>query len=414
MHLDILHAQVIYQFFVDGPEKLLCDEISQTLGDLYESLATHNSKVGPLLNKTNEWLTTYLTNSPDKEQAQELTKGLFTMFSCLNIMLNNLPWGMKKMAGDLVTIAGTELPKLITEIEHQDQILEPQVEQIKRDSAGQERSLTDNFNQRYLDLLTTVDETTKLTTLKDTAAETTADMESLISKRKEKAQLSDNIIQLQTLLQAANDNNALTTGRKYFQELITANEERYNILRNVHPEQTKELEELRTTITNESGGLKTGALYIGSWLSSPMATIARTMTPSVISNAVSSVVPDTNDSLAKRKLIEMTTTALVDMKATLQTSDTEISRLESKLAKGNEKLQKQIEEATPDDLHQVVTVSKMTMEMLSDYDKVRQPIEVMSDRIKKIKQLDQLMGDFIKINDNALSKISDWFSRFGN
>lgn len=401
---------------LEGPERELCGEVSKSLGDLYGNPEGNKDKVEPLLAKVNEWLTAYAAKAPNKEEAQALTKGLFTVFSCLHIKMHNISSPVSWLPGvsKLIAVARTELPNLMAETERQAQILEPQVEQIRAEPASKETSMDGHFDRRYLTILSEdKDQLTKLEALRIVAAQTTAEIESLLSKRQEKAPLEENIKKLQALLRAANENDARATGRKYFQEFVTANQEIYNTLLSVHREETKPLETLRTTINQESGGLKSGALSVGSWFTSPLAAVGRKITPTIVSNTLSGFVPDTNDSLAKSQLVQVTTAALADMSAKLKTKNEEIAGLESRLADSNDKLQRQIEKATPDALQKIVTVNTMVVELVDEYKKVRQPIEDTSRGLQKIKQLGDIANDFISINDNALSKVADWFSRFG-
>lgn len=401
----------------DGPEKELCREISKILGDMYQNAKNNKEQLPQLLKNMEKWLTTYAASSPNKEEALELTKGLFTMLSCLKIGMNNIPPWFSNFsnAGQLIKAAKAELPKLMQETEKQAQILEREVEQIKADRASKEISMDEHFNDRYLKILNNESENqlTKLETLQSVATQTKLDIVSLVNKRQEKAKLEKDIEKLQALIEAAHENDSRATGRKYFQEFVTAYQDHYDTLLRVNPEQTTLLESLRKTINQESSRLISGVLYLSSWLSAPISAVGRKITPKSVSDTISHYVPDTNDSLAKRKLVEASTSALANMQEQLKAKNKEISSLESKLSDGNEALQRQIERASPEALQRIVAVSDMAVELVDEYTKARQLIEAMSNKLQEIKKLDSIANDFININDNARSKIYDWFARFG-
>jgi hypothetical protein len=388
----------------DNDEKRLLNKISQILGELYQN-PIENTKVMPLFELVNEWLTNHAATTSNKDKAHLLTKCIYTMLSCLKIKMDNLTYFQSMAAGSLITSAREALPQLITSTEAKGKELESQLANIKQENAGKEKNLEDHYNERYLAILNKDGEgqRTKLDILKRTAEQTTEDIKHLLEIRKEKTNLEENISKLEEFLKSIKENQSLDAKSKSFTELLTCNPDKYVFLFSAYPEQINELEELRAKI-NEEPDFKRGLKNAGSIALSYIAPF----TPKVVKDLLSSITPDTNDSLAKRKLVEQIEAALKHLKARVELKDGEISSLESKLGGDNEQLKQVIKVSEPDALQKIILVNNIAVNMVDEFNNVLGPIEAIG---KILKDMDEA-SNFIQKNDLWHKKAFDTISRF--
>lgn len=337
---------------VTEPEKTPLTTISTMLGDIYSAPRVHKAKIKELFPQVLNWLNTYALQTSDKPKAHTLCKGVYTALICLKLyiqenqgfVLNNALSGIMTYK-ELITNLGDVIQTTI----EQTQILETQINSAKK-------PLKLYFEDR-LEAIARNHNTTPQTKIANLQSETQniiRNIEALIVKRRERIQLKASITSISSLEQAIKKNDTFAYGRKYFTDLIIANQEQYAVLQTAKPQAYQELETLKTAIAKESAA-KAKAKYLISWVTSPITVAARAITSQRIQDAVNYVAPETSDSLAKQRLKTIVREALEDLQLQSDRIEREILTLENSLANQNDELLSDIQAANEISLQQIKT-----------------------------------------------------------
>lgn len=207
-------------------EQTLLTSLSTIIGSLYADPKGNKDKIDELFAKTNQWLNEYALTTANKEEAHKLCQTLYTMITCLNLKIADLPGWQRSMAGeDLLTKVSGGMQNLLNVAETTAKQLETQLAEKAAAEQGKTKSMQDHFNDRYLAILDKGGENPVIKSINLNAAvnKVTTDITELQTKRQELEKLEGTLNSLESLLKAANENDTRTTGRKYFSDFLAAN-----------------------------------------------------------------------------------------------------------------------------------------------------------------------------------------------
>lgn len=198
----------------------------------------------------------------------------------------------------------------------------------------------------------------------------------------EKETLTSNIDKLENFLLACKENNTKKMGRLYFKDLIEQHKEEYSlVIKSLTDEQKEELTNLASNIDSK---ITTPLLKTASTLAAPITMLVRF---TGIDTAINKVLPETNDSLAKKLLEQGINTAKKKFEIELESLNQTISSHDT------------IE-------HFIID----TNSLISNYKQIKK--DCMG--VKRILQeSSEDVTVFIEKHDNFIDKVKDWFSRFG-
>lgn len=392
--------------------------ISSILGMLYSDLKGNIDQLEGLLQNAEQWLRQYAAGSAEKERAHKLCQGLYTMLTCLNIAIGALPSLQKRLMGaKLIDTTTKKISQLLISIESTARTLEttitpPEVAEATQDSA---QSMQDHINERYLAIFnqTDQDHPTRLKELEVAANEISSDIEALREKKEEFAALEETRKALDTLLSAATENGSRVLGRLYFQDFVTQNRTQFDILlKNLTEEKRTEFHQCMEVLTNPTLTQSTTAAILGlmSWVAVPFTALARTATPGIITEVLSAVIPDTQDSHCKARLKTLAQETLATIDEQVQTKQREIEVLETTLAEKTRAPLALIKQSQPQDLADILTTNQATVYLAKNSLGVINPINA---RLKALQDLDLHYTVFIEENNTTFKKFCDFFARFG-
>lgn len=392
--------------------------ISSILGMLYSDLKGNKNQLHGLLQNAQHWLEHYAPNSAEKKPAHKLCQGLYTMLTCLNIAIEALPPFQKSLMGaELIATTTKGISQLLTSIESTAHTLEatitpPEVAEATQDSA---KSMQDHINERYLAIFnqTDQDHRTRLRELEVAANKISSDIKALREKKKEFAAIEETRKALESLFNAATENDSRVSGRLYFQDFVNQNREQFDIfLQQLTQEQRDLFDTDMQSITNPTLTqiAKATALSLASWVAAPVTTLARTFISAAIMEGLGERMPETQDSDCKARLKTLAQETLATIKQQMQEKQSEIEVLETTLNEKTGAPLALIKESQPQDLADILTTNQATIDLARNSLGVIIPIKA---QLKALQDLDSHFTDFIEENDTTFKKFCDFFARFG-
>lgn len=396
-------------------EKKLLQELSKILGDIYATPKNTDAKsLSSLITLTNEWLDKYRKSSESAEVIN-LCNAMFAMFTVIKVISKNydtlhsfmnMPAAIAINAGkpktfeqDIKKLSEKIKSTVVTSTKSQTK------EQCHKASGDKPPSLFQYYDDQCISILQShkLNEEEKLSQLDKSLSNANKEIELLIADREKKASLKLQIESLRHLLKIAEKNDTKSSGRLYFSDLITENNDIYSVLiDNLNePEKSKFLKKVEDLQTKS---LKSAALWTLSTISAPAITMFRKITPKKIQERiVSASYLQTLDSECKTTAKKLIKQCLDNLQSQVDT-ETRLTSLPDHQSLS------QLDQIATEELRIFISSNTATLEALQAYRRLEISILQTEAIVKSLKEDSITVNQFIKKNDNALRRFFGFFS----
>jgi hypothetical protein len=238
----------------------------------------------------------------------------------------------------------------------------------------------------------------------------------LIPLRKNKRVLVLTLNAIDALLQAANVNDAQVFGRKYFLDFIRENQESFTVLMNNVSDSNKtrlltKISELTSVVEAQTLPIK--LMYGLSWLTTPVTSLYRALTPKTAQNGIVTLMPLTLDSECKVMLKELAQSCLLDLNKELGTQNQQIQEITNQLFSDDEVLKQLIMTEPLETLAVLQKGTEVAHKSLQIYSALLISVKANMDFLHQYRFNSQTLKEFIRVNDNFWVLLSNFFAQIG-
>lgn len=370
----------------------------------------------------------------DKKRAKKIFYSLYMLLQMMDPTLKDLAFGLLPLIKLVVNINAKrkEVAGIILKIEAKVASLESKMDEPEEsDVLG---AIQAHFNPRYLALVNeapaehvpseresdesavrSLDISSKLTRLEEEMTLISDDIARLLKLKTEKADLEAQIVEISALLNAAETNDSLVSGRKYFLDFIKVHKKPYQVLLthlnpDVRDSFLKKVRELPTSILDYSmTDVATTAL---SWVLHPLTTLVRTYVHQGLQNLAAEFMPSTPDSECKTALRQISGNCLVNLRQKWINKEREMDALNNQLFNENADLKQLITEEPIVTLVNFRTRLDETKAVLQYYRNTFGVIKENMEFLNTYHANSTVLDDFLQIHDTFWVKLSNFFAQF--
>ncbi|CAM2757794.1 hypothetical protein [Legionella worsleiensis] len=397
-------------------------DLKQILGALYENPGKNTQKNAyDLIECVNQLLTRNTADSLSLAQSHSLFFSFYYVLKLFGVGVSSLGNWKKYVINTFI-----DLHKIVQATEMLLQRVDKKIAEIKKthnlppvqDNKANyhDTSLHDYFSERLLTLYHREESKDKgLLSLGNALHELGEGISSLIAVRKSQHELALHEQQIQSLLGALLDNEQRVVGRQYFLDLITGHQDALNLLiANTQAASRQHLLELMNQLKNPGiiTNLSGKVLYGMSWATSIMSVGFRAITPQSTQESLINKMPETLDSQCKKYVKELAINYLNQVQHQSQQTQQQIEDLENGLTQGEEAIKCKIQEASDDDLGQIVREYNAVDEALSQYRRLSCSLAQNHHLLISFKKTHHLLADFIQHHDGWMVKLSNFLAQF--
>lgn len=424
-------------------EKGLLINLSTTVTQLYENSKKDTAtKITALLDDIEQLIA--IDNIPftDKKQYKSVIFSSYMLFHLIKLSLNKLDLKTQLLASSIIDLKQMKgnIDHILQKIEEKGRQLE-QVELIGEDNAEYDplNSIKVLLNKRYLKVLSNTvlihehsqtavschigekpikqDILERLVAFEADIDVVSLGIADLIKQKTQKVELELKIENISKLLSEAQKNERKITGGKFFLDFIRSHSQWYQtLLENTEGSQKiqllEKIEQIDTIIETPSFSL--GGTNGFSGVASTFSVYYQYVTPQMVQDVVSYSLPTT---LAlhgdcKAKLKQLAELCLSDLNKQLEKKEREITALNNRIFNKDEKIKRLIRHQSPE---QLAVLKK-------ENDDLKEAVEAIINLVVHIKEnliflnllknKEETLNEFIRLNDTILYQICNFLSRF--
>ncbi|WP_035895016.1 hypothetical protein, partial [Legionella oakridgensis] len=325
---------------ISREEKALLAVIATDLGHLYtDPTNAPKTRLDNVSTNISLWLERFALNSKNKTQAKNLCHSLYTALKITELRNRTLDDALKNILktsyGINVNEMQATLQILLDKIADVSTNLEELLRRQEEDILLELSPLIKHFNGSYLDIFQAdLSEEEKLEQLHQMLAEDETNLSRLITFRENQVKLDKQLRHASLLLGAFEENESLTTNRKYALELVTTHRVSYdNLIKHSAPEVRRRWEERLANFEHPDPLRKitSGVQYGISTLAFLPIIAFRAWAPKTVQETVRQYAPATADSQFKEELMALSRERQLDLNKRLQAIENGITTVTASL-----------------------------------------------------------------------------------